>query len=388
MTSETTIVLQSREEISECVQKAAATKTPLCVYRTSIPAGGLRLDLSNMNRLIEIDADNLVATAEPGLTLGQLADALAEKGLRFLPADTPYYRHLTIGQWVYQGCPNPSSWKYRPGKHTLMGSTYFLPSGKTIRTGGKTVKNVTGYDFTRFLAGAYCDIGIGVEFLLKLLPQPEHRLRFLIGFASLDHVFSFIGDLRQNPIPPAFLMAFDSVAQHLLLGAAGKTPFFLELELDGVTEEVEPYAQNIRLLAKKHCAISLSSATPGETEYLSPFGAAFSSQTAYTVCDEWKIPYDKQLPILHELRKEHHETGWFGQWAEGKVHAVFEGDQNTVEAKVTKINQRITSLGGISSGTYQRRQGLIPAGPLKPLEISLRQSIDPNGIFTPKEVLA
>ncbi|MDD4600834.1 hypothetical protein SDC9_15128 [bioreactor metagenome] len=387
MNTEKLVTLQSRQDVSTYIEQAAANKTPLCVYRTSAPSGGQRLDLSELNKLIEIDADNLVATAEPGLTMGELAAALTEKGLRFLPADTPYYRHLTIGEWVYHGCPNPSSWKYRLGKHALMGSTYILPSGKLIKTGGKTVKNVTGYDFTRFLAGAYSDIGIGVEFLLKLLPQPEYRLQFLVGFPSLQHIFGFIDDLRQNPLAPAFLMAADAKAGNLLLGLDDKIPFFLELELDGVQQEVEAFAKKVRLWAKKSHAVSLAENNPQETPFPLKFGNIFASQTAYTVCDEWKIPYDKQCTTLHELKTKYNEIGWFGQWAEGKVHAAFTGEQSEAAAKIAKITNHVINSGGVSSGVYDRQQGRIPAGPLRPLEIALRQRIDPQGIFTPKEVL-
>lgn len=385
MNEEHIVSVTSRQQVSEYVQQAAANKTPLCVYRPSIPSGGSRLDLGKLNKLVAIDADNLVATVEPGLTMGELANHLAQKGLRFLPADAPYYRHLSVGEWVYRGCPSASTWKYGPGKHTLMGSTYILPSGKSIKTGGKTVKNVTGYDFTRFLAGAYSDVGIGVEFLLKLLPQPEHRIRFTIEFSSLQNVFGFIDDLRQNPIAPAFLMAADGKTQQLLLGRSDKIPFLIEFELDGVTEEVEAFAQNVHLWANKNQAASLASNSP--TASLSS-ETLFSSQTAYTVCDEWKIPYNKQAPILHQLEKDYPDVGWFGQWAEGKLHASFGCDQLNADSKVSAISNFIINEGGVTSGVYSRQQGQIPTGPLKQLEIALRQRIDPNGIFTSKEVLA
>lgn len=388
MNAEHVVSVQSHQEISDYIHKAAASKIPLCVYRPTIPPGGLRLDLQKMNRLVEIDSDNLVATVEPGLSMGELATALARKGLRFLPADAPYYRHLSVGQWAYQGCPNASSLKYGLGKHTLMGSTYIIPSGKCIKLGGKTVKNVTGYDFTRFLAGSYSDIGIGVDFLLKLLPQPEYRMRFLIGFPSIQQVFGFINDLRQNPIAPAFLMAADAKTQSLLLGKTDAPPFVLEFELDGVTQEVEAFADKIHHWAAENQAISLSSNKPEDMAAESGLGTIFSVRAANTVCDEWKIPYDKQLSVVQELAKDHSTIGWFGQWAEGKLHAAFTGIDQDIHKNIAAISKVIVNAGGVSSGIYERQQGKIPAGPLRPLEIALRKSIDPQGIFTPKEVLA
>lgn len=388
MNTESTVSVQSRQEIADFLQQAARDKKVLCVYREKIPAGGVRLDLGKMNALVEIDSDNLVATVEPGLLMGELAEALAQKGLRFMPADTPYYRHLSVGEWVYRGCPSVSSWKYEPGKHTLMGSTYILPSGKTIKVGGKTVKNVTGYDFTRFLAGAYCDIGIGVEFLFKLLPQPEYRMIFSAGFSSLRQVFAFIDDLRSNPIAPAFLMAADARAQSLLLGRTDTVPFLLEFELDGVKQEVEDFGQKVRQWAKKSQALSLTVDVAGQDGHSLPLGTIFAAQSANLVCDEWKVLYDQQLPVLEALEQEYPQTGWFGQWAEGKIHAAFAKDVADVADKIAVISQKVQQTGGAASGSYDRRQGKLPDGPLGKLEAQLRRTIDPQGIFTPKEGLA
>ncbi len=388
MTAEQTVRVQSRQEISDCLQQAVRTRMPLCVYRKTIPPGGVRLDLGGMNRLVEIDSDNLVATVEPGLSMGELANALARKGLRFLPADAPYYRHLSVGEWVYRGCPNVSSWKYGPGKHTLMGSSYILPSGKCIRTGGKTVKNVTGYDFTRFLAGAYCDIGIGVEFLLKLLPQPEYRLRFSASFASLPHVFGFIDFLRENPIAPAFLMAADAKTQRLLLDVTDAAPFLVEFELDGVTQEVEAFAQKIQDGAKKNQVISLTCTPSPDAGNNLSLGSVFASQAAQKICDEWKIPYDKQLSVLEALEKKYPQIGWFGQWAEGKLHACFSTTDQHMATTIPAISQQIQQAGGAISGIYDRQQGKIPSGPLGTMELALRRQLDPQGIFGMKEELA
>ncbi|MEN6568021.1 MAG: FAD-binding oxidoreductase [Veillonellales bacterium] len=388
MKTESTMSVQSRQEISAILQQAARDKTTLCVYREKVPAEGRRLDLGKLKALTEIDSDNLVATVEPGLLMGDLAETLAQKGLRFIPADAPYYRHLTVGEWVYHGCPSVSSWKYGPGKHTLMGSTYILPSGKSIRTGGKTVKNVTGYDFTRFLAGAYCDIGIGVEFLLKLLPQPECRMTFTAGFVSLQQVFSFINDLRNNPVSPAFLLAADDRTQRLLLGRTDTVPFLIEFELDGVTQEVDGFGQKVRQWAKRNQALSVTTAAAGTEDDFLPLKNLFASQSAGRICDEWKVLYDKQQPVLAALGQAYPQLGWFGQWAEGKVHAAFAKDLTDVAAKAAAISDKVKQSGGAASGSYDRRQGKLPDGPLGKLEAQLRRTIDPQEIFAPQEGLA
>jgi glycolate oxidase len=178
---------QSIEELQHVFRTSSDTGRPIYVYRKS-NHDGLTIDLAKLDKIIEIDAANLVATVGPGVKLGKLAERLAEQGLRFIPADTPFYHDTTVGQLFYQGCSNLSSLKYGYTKHFLMGSEIVLPTGEVLKAGGKTVKNVTGYDFTRFFNAPYTDYGVTAKFLLKLLPLPETRKNIGATFTRLEEM--------------------------------------------------------------------------------------------------------------------------------------------------------------------------------------------------------
>jgi glycolate oxidase len=146
-------------QVQNIFRTALRQKKTVCVYMTPAPED-VKLDLSRMNRIIEIDSANLVAVVEPGIKMGDLRTALSKDGLRFVPADTQFHAGKTIGEFYYEGCSNISSLKYGAAKHFLMGSEIILPDGQLLKTGGKTVKNVTGYDLTRFMNAPYANFGV------------------------------------------------------------------------------------------------------------------------------------------------------------------------------------------------------------------------------------
>ena len=161
----------SVEEIGRLFTWAAAQNRSLYVYQQP-KADGIQFKFDQLNQIEEIDAANLVATVQAGVKLGALTKQLADQGLRFVPGVPCYYQNLTLGQLFQQGFSNLMSLKYGPAKHFMMGSSVVLPTGEVLKTGGKTVKNVTGYDNTRFLNGPQTSFGITASYTLKLLPVP------------------------------------------------------------------------------------------------------------------------------------------------------------------------------------------------------------------------
>jgi glycolate oxidase len=183
-------------EVQTLFKKAFKENIPVYVYRQAAE-GGAAVSLLGLDKIIEIDAANLVATVEPGVELGSLNSALREQGLRFVPADNVFYQKKILGEFIYEGCSNLLSTKYGITKHFLMGSALVLPNGEMLNTGGKTVKNVTGYDFTRFFNGSYANLGVAVKYLLKLLPLPETRKNITVKVKDTAAAISIIKEMRQ-----------------------------------------------------------------------------------------------------------------------------------------------------------------------------------------------
>lgn len=383
-----TVFPQSVDELQHLLRTASAGGKPLYVYRRGI-AGGVTVDLSKLDEIMEIDAANLVATVEPGVTLGKLAGMLAERKLRFIPADTPFYHDKTVGQLFYEGCSNLSSLKYGSTKHFLMGSEVVLPTGELLTTGGKTVKNVTGYDFTRFFNSPFTDYGITVKFLLKLLPLPQTRRSLAVTFAGVEALLAFVRDLKDSRVVPAYLVWVDDVVQ-AIFNEQPQGQLVL-LEFDGLREETAELSQLAATLIQKHGGI-IREETDGSGHNATKWRRLYRQVEKYIVTDEHKMAFTAQREFIGTFYRTALlcgiKAGLFGQLAEGKLNIVL--DTATPDnVFLAKAAGAVAAAGGICAGKYDRLAGKKPAGVLAVLEQRAKAAFDPQHVlnrFTVAEV--
>ncbi|SCM83481.1 putative Glycolate oxidase subunit GlcD [uncultured Sporomusa sp.] len=375
-----TVAIASSEQLQNIFRQAQQEKTPVYLYRK--PGDyGISLDLSKWNEVEEFDADNLMIIVPPGILLSELNELVTAKGLRFIPADSPYLAGLSVGEWVYRGCPNVSSWKYGAGKHFLLGSSYVFPNGEITDVGGKCIKNVSGYDLTRFLAGAYADFAVGVRFVLKLMPQPVCRQCYDVTIRSLAGVNRLVSALHSQPVPPAWLYWADAAAGSKLF-AQPQAAHRVIFELDGNTAEVNDYAAAVdKLLIACHAEkAALPTALP-DVSQLEEQAAGF------WLLDEFKVPY----PAINEFAEKvtaalaefHWNGGLFGQLANGKIHLYVEKTDSRLNSFIARLQTEAAALGGAASGKYERVYGDGSSGILAVIEKNFKQQLDPAQIFNP-----
>lgn len=372
------IAVTTASDVQAVFGQASDQNLPVYVYR-SPKVKGILLDFSNFNKIINIDSANLVATVEPGVTLQQLGSALAQEGLRFIPGDTPYYRHLTVGELIYRGTPNISSWKYGPGKFFLMGGDFVLPTGELMSTGGKTVKNVSGYDFTRLFTGAYADLAVGVRYLLKLLPEPEARSCLQARFTSIEQMLNFTNLLRQRPGAPSYLLWGDQIVWARLATHASGQQFILEL--DGVKEEVDSFAARVQSLINE-CEGFVSADCEETANQKANYCRLYEEQAGFVLIDEYKIPYSRQQEFLNLSYRLFGERkvagGWFGHLAEGKLNLYLPCSDHPPWAEISELAELVHKVGGAFTGKYQRLYEQVDDTQLARLESSLKRQFDPN----------
>ena len=141
----------------------------------SVPTrGGVVLSLERMNRILEIDEANLLAVVEPNVITGDLQDAVEKVGL-FYPPDPASLRLCALGGNVAECAGGPRAFKYGTTKRYVLGLEAVLPTGEIVRTGGKTVKNVVGYDLTQLLVGSEGTLAIVTKIILRLVPRPPFQ---------------------------------------------------------------------------------------------------------------------------------------------------------------------------------------------------------------------
>ncbi|MDR3590671.1 MAG: FAD-binding oxidoreductase [Negativicutes bacterium] len=379
----TCLIVSNILEVQAAMQLAAKEGRQLYAYRSPVQ-DGIKLELSNLNRILEIDTANLIATVDPGVKINQLNAALLEKGLRFIPGDNPFFGEKTVGQFYHEGCSNVASSKYGFAKHFLMGSEIVVPNGELLKTGGKTVKNVTGYDFTRFMNGPYSDFGVTVKFLLKLSPRPEMKKKVGIEFPGFDGLCGFVDALREMRIVPAYLFWIDAKTR-LMAGAENGSPNHLAvLELDGVSAEVDEQWGRVRLVLQSVRDASFDET--GASVNLSDWRELFSPTHGFSLTDEFKFHSEDQRHFIERFytvtQNRKIRAGLFGQIGVGKLHVYF--DQNDI-GKAQDLIQEIIGLakeaGGYVSGKYSRLSGQFQTTPLVLLEQEMKKKFDPARIF-------
>lgn len=206
--------------------------------------GGVVLSLERMNRILEIDQENLIAIVEPNVVTGDLQTAVEAVGL-FYPPDPASLKKSVIGGNVAECAGGPRAFKYGTTKQYVLGLQAVLPDGEIITVGGKVVKNVVGYDLTHLLVGSEGTLAIITRIILRLVPKPPVQSTLRATFRTVADAVQAVSNVIRARVVPAALELIDgdsleAVASYLnvrSLAPAG-TGALLLLEVDGLAEAV------------------------------------------------------------------------------------------------------------------------------------------------------
>ena len=179
--------------------------------------GGIALSLAQMNRIVEIHEDDFVAVVQPGVLVKGLQDAVESKGL-YYPPDPASRADCSIGGSIATNAGGPRCLKYGVTRDYVLGLEVVLADGSVVRVGGRTHKNKTGFDFTRFFVGSEGLLGVVTEATLKLIPLPPFRALLVVGFESTQWATRAIRAIFKAGFLPCAL----EVADKFTLAAARK----------------------------------------------------------------------------------------------------------------------------------------------------------------------
>jgi glycolate dehydrogenase FAD-linked subunit len=247
------------EEVAAVVRLCAAHKIPIVprgggtgYTGGSVPLhGGVLISLERMNRILEIDEANLVAVVEPNVVTGDLQDAVEKVGL-FYPPDPASLRQSVIGGNVAECAGGPRAFKYGTTKRYVLGLEAVLPTGEVIRTGGKVVKNVVGYDLTQLLVGSEGTLAIITKVILRLVPRPPVQATLRATFSSVEAAVAAVTNIIRARVVPAAVELIDgesleAVARNLKVRSLAPegTAALLLLEVDGIAEAIDAEASRV-----------------------------------------------------------------------------------------------------------------------------------------------
>jgi glycolate oxidase len=218
--------------------------------------GGIVLSCEKMEKIIDIDRENLMVITEPGIITGELQRTVEAEGL-FYPPDPASLDSCSIGGNVAEGAGGSRAVKYGTTKDYVNGLRMALPSGEVTSTGGKVVKDVTGYNLTQLIIGSEGTMAVVTQIILRLIPLPRLRQDLLMPYRSVDQAARTVSEIIQAKIVPTAIelmeqnsfelaetftkrhLSFRDAAAHLLIALDGNHPEALESERDRVGEICE-----------------------------------------------------------------------------------------------------------------------------------------------------
>jgi glycolate oxidase FAD binding subunit len=214
------------------------------------------LSTSRLNRITDRDCENLTLSAESGLTLGEVQQGLAKVGKGyFLPLDPPFTDKATLGGIVATNSSGPKRLLYGTARDMMIGAKAVFPNGDIVVSGGKTVKNVSGYDMCKLLIGSYGTLGILCEMTFKLLPLPEKEATLLLSFAELEEADGFAREMRGSQLIPSSLEILNAKAVQKMKYPVSMPPngnFLVAIGVEGVTESIDRQISEMSEIGKKH----------------------------------------------------------------------------------------------------------------------------------------
>lgn len=215
---EVVVTPTTTDQVQQIVEIAKKHQVPLLTRGsgTNLSGGtiptqkGIVMVMVKLNKILEVDPDNLTATMQPGVIIQDLNEAVAEHGLMY-PPDPGTVATATMGGSVAECSGGLRGLKYGVTKHYIMGLEVVLANGKIMRCGGKTVKNVTAYDMVKLFVGSEGTLGVITEIIVKLIPAPQARKSAMATFKSIDDAANAITGIIRNKVIPATLEIMDNV---------------------------------------------------------------------------------------------------------------------------------------------------------------------------------
>jgi glycolate oxidase len=369
------------------------------------------LDMSRWNKILEIDTENLTAWVEPGVITSTLHQEVEKLGL-FYPPDPGSMNVCTIGGNVAENSGGLRGLKYGVTKNYVMGMEVVLPSGEIITCGGKTVKDVAGYNLKDFFIGSEGTLGIFTKILLKLIPKPATSKTMLAFFNSQVDAGKTVSAIIAQKIIPATVEFLDNttircVEDFAKIGLPTDIESLLLLEVDGHPNVVEEEAVKVVECCKANHAVDVKIAQTEEealklkTARRSAFSALARSRPT-TILEDITVPRSEvaaMIAKIQEISKKYNILiGTFGHAGDGNLHPTCLTDERNKEeiARAEKAYEEIfieaIKLGGTITGEHgtglAKKKFLHLVTGYTAIETmrTIKKALDPNMILNPGKV--
>ncbi len=376
--------------------------------------GGIMLNLSKMNRILDLDEENLTITVEPGVLLMEITKYVEAKDL-FYPPD-PGEKSASIGGNINTNAGGMRAVKYGVTRDYVRGLTVVLPDGRVVKAGGKVVKNSSGYSLKDLVVGSEGTLGIVTEAVLRLLPLPKKFVSLLVPFPDLPSAIRTVPKIIQSKAIPTAIEFMEReiiVAAETYLGKAfpdNSADAYLLLTFDGNSqEEVRGFYEKVAelCLAEGALDVYISDTQERQESLWSARGAFLEGTKACTTeideCDV-VVPRNRVADFILYTRELQDEFGVrirsFGHAGDGNLHIYTLKDELSDDRWVElrdrifdRLYERARELGGLVSGEHGIGWAKTPyfAKSMDDAGLDLirgiKRAFDPQGILNPGKIL-
>jgi len=241
----------TNREVAEIVRLSAAEKFALVPVgartklRLNVPPRryDLALDMTRLDRIVAYDPDDLTLSVEPGIQLQKLADVLAKHG-QFIPLAVPFLGNATVGGTIASGVDSPLRQFFGTARDYTLGMEFVTGDGQIVKSGGRVVKNVSGFDLHKLMIGSLGSLGVLTKINFRTFPAPRELRGFVAYFDSAQSAVEFRQNVAKSPLKPLALEMLSSRGAELLSSDRA--------------EQIEPGQLRAYALASRRWAILVS----------------------------------------------------------------------------------------------------------------------------------
>ncbi|MFC0524593.1 FAD-binding oxidoreductase [Pontibacillus salicampi] len=416
---EVVVQVKNKEEVVRVVKIANTYEVPIyprgqgtCLSGGPLPVhGGIVLDMSQWPEQIEMHAEDLTVTVSPSVLTANINKAAEEHGLMYAP--DPSSAHVaTIGGNLAENSGGPRGLKYGVTKDFVLGLEVVTPEGEVIKTGGQTIKNVTGIDLTKLLVGSEGTLGVITEATLKLVPKPPAVQTIMAVFDDVRKAGTAISKTLTSGILPSKMEFMDqacikAVENFQPAGLPIDAAAIVIIELDGHPETLAIEKQLVQSImedigARETVLPDSEEAAARIWHARKQVSPAIAKIKPTKVSEDATVPRSKipdMMDRLHDIKEKYKvEVVVFGHAGDGNLHPNVlcdkrdQEEMKRVEDAVEEIFQAAIELGGTLSGEHGIGTMKAPFMEQELGEVGLmmmkriKDAWDPKGIMNPGKI--